>query len=234
MKLTFDREQFAAAFAIAQGVGPQRGALSPSCRTSSSKRPRTGASSWPRTSRSACASRSTASTSAIPAARSCDPALLASAAGIARQANDARSQRQREQSSRANASRSSSRPKAHRRVSEHRRLSRRDRYHAINAPLLREIIKRTAFATDNESSRYALGGVLMEMSDNHIIAVGTDGRRLAKMEGAPPRRTADTRPVDNPTIVPTRALTLIERAIGDEGEVRSPPVAMTCLSTTTG
>lgn len=94
-----------------------------------------------------------------------------------------------------------------------------EKYHAINAPLLREIIKRTAFATDNESSRYALGGVLMEMSDSHVIAVGTDGRRLAKMEGAAAAHGGHST-VDNPTIIPTRALTLIERAIGDEGEVK--------------
>ena len=32
------------------------------------------------------------------------------------------------------------------------------------ARLLQQIIRRTAFATDNESSRYALGGVLLELS----------------------------------------------------------------------
>ena len=47
---------------------------------------------------------------------------------------------------------------------------------------LRELIRRTIFATDNESSRYALGGVLLEMGPDKIIGVGTDGRRLAKME----------------------------------------------------
>ena len=94
-----------------------------------------------------------------------------------------------------------------------------ERFHTINAPLLREIIKRTAFATDNESSRYALGGVLLEMSDNHIIAVGTDGRRMAKMEG-PATAHAGHQTTDQPAIVPTRALTLIERAIGDVGEVK--------------
>ena len=49
--------------------------------------------------------------------------------------------------------------------------------------LMKELIRRTLFATDTESSRYALGGVLLEMDEEKIIAVGTDGRRLAKMEG---------------------------------------------------
>jgi DNA polymerase-3 subunit beta len=49
--------------------------------------------------------------------------------------------------------------------------------------LVRELVKRTVFATDNESSRYALGGVLIELTSSGVIGVGTDGRRLAKMEG---------------------------------------------------
>ena len=57
------------------------------------------------------------------------------------------------------------------------------KYHVIAARLFREIIQRTEFATDMESSRYALGGVLFELEANKITAVGTDGRRLAKMEG---------------------------------------------------
>src|SRR5262249_50929959 len=54
-------------------------------------------------------------------------------------------------------------------------------FHELPARLLRETIRRTSFATDNESSRYALGGVLLEMAPDKITAVGTDGRRLAKM-----------------------------------------------------
>ena len=48
------------------------------------------------------------------------------------------------------------------------------------------------FATDNESSRYALGGVLLELTADKITAVGTDGRRLAMMEG-PARASAGIR-----------------------------------------
>lgn len=52
-----------------------------------------------------------------------------------------------------------------------------DKYHEIPARLMKELIRRTLFATDTESSRYALGGILLEMEDDRIIAVGTDGRR---------------------------------------------------------
>jgi DNA polymerase-3 subunit beta len=87
-------------------------------------------------------------------------------------------------------------------------------YHKLPARLLKELIRRTIFATDTESSRYALGGVLLEMEADKIIAVGTDGRRLAKMQGLAEsvggHGTGETM-----TIVPTRSMQLIERAMGD-------------------
>jgi DNA polymerase-3 subunit beta len=85
-------------------------------------------------------------------------------------------------------------------------------YFEIPARLLRELIHRTEFATDNESSRYALGGVKLEFEEGQITAIGTDGRRLAKMTG--PIIVAG-KPADNQqvTIVPTRAMQLIHRAI---------------------
>ena len=84
-------------------------------------------------------------------------------------------------------------------------------YFEIPARLLRELIRRTAFATDNESSRYALGGVKLEATDGVLTAIGTDGRRLAKMSGpVGVHGGADMGPT---TIVPTRAMNLIERAV---------------------
>jgi DNA polymerase III subunit beta len=87
-------------------------------------------------------------------------------------------------------------------------------YHELPARLLRELIRRTIFATDNESSRYALGGVLLEMSSDKITGVGTDGRRLAKME-VPAKSVGGHQSGDNMTIVPTKAMQLIERAMTD-------------------
>ncbi len=84
-------------------------------------------------------------------------------------------------------------------------------YFEISARLLRELIRRTVFATDSESSRYALGGVKLEFSDDNVTAVGTDGRRLAKMTG--PVTKTGTPQTEQTTIVPTRAMVLIERAI---------------------
>lgn len=88
-----------------------------------------------------------------------------------------------------------------------------EKYHRLPARLLRELFRRTVFATDTESSRYALGGVLVELSANEIIGVGTDGRRLARQQG-PAESIAGHQTIDN-TVVPTRAVQLIERALAD-------------------
>ncbi len=93
-------------------------------------------------------------------------------------------------------------------------------FHEIPARLLKELIRRTLFATDTESSRYALGGVLLEMDAETIVAVGTDGRRLAKMEG-PGHSVGDHATGDANIIVPTRSMQLIERALSEgDAEVR--------------
>ena len=82
----------------------------------------------------------------------------------------------------------------------------------LSTPLMRELVKRTVFATDNESSRFALGGVLLELTATGVTAVGTDGRRLAKMEG--PAAAVNGSPADAQPIVPSRAMQLVERCLG--------------------
>jgi DNA polymerase-3 subunit beta len=88
------------------------------------------------------------------------------------------------------------------------------KYHKVSARLFKEMCRRTLFATDTESSRYALGGVLLEMEEGTITAVATDGRRLAKMAGSAEsvegHVTGDTM-----TIVPARSMQLIERALAE-------------------
>ena len=90
-----------------------------------------------------------------------------------------------------------------------------EKYHEVPARLLKELIRRTLFATDTESSRYALGGVLLELSEDKITAVGTDGRRLAKMEG-PAHSVGKQINSEAQTIAPTQSMQLIERALSDD------------------
>jgi DNA polymerase-3 subunit beta len=95
-----------------------------------------------------------------------------------------------------------------------------DTYHEVPACFLKETIHRTIFATDSESSRYALSGVLFEISDQDLVAVGTDGRRLAKMQG-PLHSVGGHKTSETTTIIPSRALQLIDRALsGQDGDVK--------------
>ncbi len=91
-------------------------------------------------------------------------------------------------------------------------------YHEIPARLFKELVKRTSFATDPDSSRFALGGVLLEMNNEEVLAVGTDGRRLARMQGSG-KSIGGHQTSGNTTIIPTRSLSLMERSIGDKEEV---------------
>ncbi len=90
-----------------------------------------------------------------------------------------------------------------------------EKFQELPARFLREVIRRTIFATDNESSRYALGGVKLEIEKDKLIAIGTDGRRLAKMEG-PCHSVGGDAPDDASIIVPSRAMQLLERALSDD------------------
>ena len=92
------------------------------------------------------------------------------------------------------------------------------RYHEIPTRLFREMVRRTIFATDPDSTRFALGGVLLEMSGDNVLAVGTDGRRLARMVGTG-TAVGGHETVGSTTIIPTRSLSLMERSIGEQSDV---------------
>jgi len=62
------------------------------------------------------------------------------------------------------------------------------------------------FATDNESSRYALGGVLVQFKGGMLSLVGTDGRRMCVAECEIDQATDDTS-----VIVPRRAVDVLCR-----------------------
>lgn len=90
-----------------------------------------------------------------------------------------------------------------------------DNFYAVPASAMREIIRRTIFATDVESTRYALGGILVDLSGDHITLAATDSRRLAVAKtacrGEGEHKAGDKRPV-----VPAKAMSLIDKSIIDE------------------
>ncbi|MCP4569582.1 MAG: DNA polymerase III subunit beta [FCB group bacterium] len=86
----------------------------------------------------------------------------------------------------------------------------------ISPELLRAIVDRTAFAAADDSSRYALGGVLLETDGNSLIGVATDGRRASKMQGTAEMIGDDVLGPEF-TVVPTTAIQLAARLFSDLG-----------------
>lgn len=97
-------------------------------------------------------------------------------------------------------------------------------YHVVKAADLRRAIRRTIFATDVESTRYALGGVLIELSAEALTMVGTDGRRLARVV-TPAEAEGGAAPPSGQPVVPVKALKLIERNLADEDDDASVHLA---------
>ena len=78
-------------------------------------------------------------------------------------------------------------------------------------------VKGVVSAADNDSSRYALGAVLIEVAGDVVTFVATDGRRLSSV--ACERRQVESTD-DSQTLVPSKAITkclrLIPRKNGDK------------------
>lgn len=83
-----------------------------------------------------------------------------------------------------------------------------DSHYRIPGVVLRKMIRRTGIATDNDSTRYALGGVLFEFIGDGLVCAGTDSRRLAVAEAAITRHGECE---DVKGVVPNKALKLLDR-----------------------
>ncbi len=93
-----------------------------------------------------------------------------------------------------------------------------DSYFIIPAQVLRETIRRTSFAADTESTRYALGGVLVEPSETGLTFAATDSRRLAVCELTCERQGEPGGGPTSGAVVPIKALNIIERTLANLGE----------------
>lgn len=92
-----------------------------------------------------------------------------------------------------------------------------EKYHELPAKVLREMIRRTIFAAATENPRYAVTGILWELEENKARLVATDGRRLAVIDaGATDHGGQNTK--DQTHVVPTKAMSLLERVLQDPNE----------------
>src|SRR6187397_768247 len=81
---------------------------------------------------------------------------------------------------------------------------------------LRDGLRKTSYAISTDETRYVLNGVLFSFKDNKLTLVATDGRRLAMLDidlEFPRSHEADI-------IVPTKAVTELQRLLTDDGDVK--------------
>jgi len=86
----------------------------------------------------------------------------------------------------------------------------------IEQSVLRDMLRKTAYAVSNDETRYVLNGVFMGLKGDKLTVVATDGRRLALIEHdieIPKGSEAEL-------ILPTKAVTELERLLADKGEVK--------------
>ena len=91
-------------------------------------------------------------------------------------------------------------------------------------------VRAVAYACDNESSRFALGSVLVEMKDGTVTLVATDGRRLSTYE-----MEVDQDTDNGTTLIPSRAIAAMAAAASHtEGAVQLEANAKECVATIDG
>ena len=95
------------------------------------------------------------------------------------------------------------------------------RYHEINSKVLEELVRRTTFAVANpeKTTKWtATSGILWELDGGKVKLVGTDGRRLALCEGT--GVSVGEHRTGNHTVVPLKAMQLLEKNLEDNETVR--------------
>jgi DNA polymerase III subunit beta len=81
---------------------------------------------------------------------------------------------------------------------------------------LKDGLKKTFYAISAEQTRYVLNGILFSFKDNKLTLVATDGRRLALVD----LEVEFPNSQETEIIVPTKAVTEIQRLVREEGEVK--------------
>ena len=90
-------------------------------------------------------------------------------------------------------------------------------FYRVSGPVFRLMIRRTEFATDTESTRYALGGINIEFDKENVTLAATDSRRLA-VSTAVCDIVGKPKEVTKATVVPSKAMRLLERSVDPKAE----------------
>lgn len=83
----------------------------------------------------------------------------------------------------------------------------------LETEVLRRLLDKTSFAMAHQDVRYYLNGVLLELGEERITAVATDGHRLAKVVGQVGEQVAGLEQEPRQIIVPAKTVTELKRLL---------------------
>ncbi len=86
----------------------------------------------------------------------------------------------------------------------------------IDQKVLKDALKITSYSISTDETRYVLNGIFCSFKGGSLTLVATDGRRLAMVEHD--IEFPESQEIE--VIVPTKAVSELQRLLGDEGEVK--------------
>ena len=84
----------------------------------------------------------------------------------------------------------------------------------LEQAVLRDMLKKTAYAVSSDETRYVLNGVYMSFKADKLTVVATDGRRLALIE----REIEVPKGAESELILPSKAVGELQRLLADTGD----------------
>ncbi|MGI6099232.1 MAG: DNA polymerase III subunit beta [Kiritimatiellia bacterium] len=86
----------------------------------------------------------------------------------------------------------------------------------VEAQVLRDMLRKTAYAVSTDETRRVLTGILMSFKEGKLTLVATDGRRLAMIE----REIEFPVEAEGDFVLPSKSAGELIHILGDEGDVR--------------
>jgi DNA polymerase III subunit beta len=86
----------------------------------------------------------------------------------------------------------------------------------LEQPLMRDLLRKTAYAVSNDETRYVLNGVYLNFKADKLTVVATDGRRLALIE----HDTEVAKGAECEFILPTKAVAELQHLLADKGDLK--------------
>ncbi|MGI6087350.1 MAG: DNA polymerase III subunit beta [Kiritimatiellia bacterium] len=96
------------------------------------------------------------------------------------------------------------------------RVGETENVFSLEQGAFREMLKKTVYAVSTDESRRILNGILLNVSEQKLTVVATDGRRLALVD----QEIEISVDVKVNVVIPTKTVNELIKALGDEGTLK--------------